>query len=225
MESLDKLKTKEGNLVLYFGGLPGFKRIFSRDSLISSILMQDSEMLKDMLIFCAKTQGKKKDSTTGEEPGKIIHEHPGFNLRGYFTTYNACDTTALYLIAHEIYLALTGDRHLLESQKENIEKAVAYILSHLKDGLFFEGPEFWDAEDSSLKVTYWKDSEIAKRNDGKPKYPVVYVLAHIQNLCGLRAAAKFLASGEIKKNAEIMAQSLEKLYDKDTGVFFIAVDK
>ena len=52
-------------------------------------------------------EGTKVDANTGEEPGKIHHELPGVRLRNMITTYNACDTTALFLIAFVIAFACT----------------------------------------------------------------------------------------------------------------------
>lgn len=221
------LKIKEGDLNLYSAGSPHFLRNFSRDSLISGILMQNPKLLKDQLIFCARKQGKKKDPITGEEPGKIFHEYPGVNIKGagFLTTYNACDTTALYLIGHEIYFKLTKDTILIKNQRENIKNATKYILSHLKNGLFFESPEFCNAEKFALRNTYWKDSEIIKRENGAPKYPVVYTLAHIQNSRGLMSASKILNSKNLKKISRTMIKNLKKLYDKKLGTFYIAIDK
>ncbi len=49
-----------------------------------------------------KHQGQKYDPITGEEPGKIHHEFPGVMVSPPFlSTYDACDTTALYLIGLE----------------------------------------------------------------------------------------------------------------------------
>lgn len=227
MDSLDILKIKEKDLNLYAAGSPHFLRNFSRDSLISGILMQNPEMIKDQLIFCAKKQGKKKDPITGEEPGKIFHEYPGVNIKGagFLTTYNACDTTALYLIAHKTYFDLTKDKSLSGMQIKNIKQATNYILAHVKNGFFIESPKFCDAKKFALRNTYWKDSEIINRENGTPKYPVIYTLAHIQNLAGLRAAYGFLKDKKIKESIENMIKNLKRLYDKKLGMFYIAIDK
>ncbi len=222
---MKRLETKRNGFNLYNAGLPSFPRNFTRDSIISAILMNNADMLKNQLCFCALKQGVKKDSYTGEEPGKIFHEYPIYEMNGLSTEFNACDTTALYLIGHEVYQKLTGDTILANNQKANIEKAVEYILAHLKNGLFVESPEFCDAENFALKITYWKDSEILDRKNKKPVYPVIYVLAHIQNMRGLRSAAKLLNSEKLNKVADKMSKNLQKLFDSDLGVFYIAIDK
>lgn len=221
---MERLKTKYNGFKVYQAGLPNFPRNFTRDSIISAILMGNPRMLANQLSFCASKQGTKPNPYTGEEAGKIFHEYPGVEINGYSTEFNACDTTALYLIGHKVYQNLTGDTSLANSQRKNIEIASSYIISHLRDGMFTEDPSFSKAEDYALKVTYWKDSEILGRNNGKPKYPVVYTLAHIQNTRGLRSAAKLLDTDELKLHIERMVEALPKLYDDELGTFYIAID-
>ena len=219
-----RLKIKHKELHLYKAGLPYFPRNFTRDSIISAILMKDSKALKHQLSFCASKQGSKKDAHTGEEVGKIFHEFPGVEINGRSTEFNACDTTALYLIGHEVYQKLTKDRKLATRQRKNIEKACEYIISHLRGNLFAENPELSGAKEFALKVTYWKDSEILNRKNGKPHYPIVYTLAHIQNMRGLKSGAKLLSSGKLKKQADKMGEALKKLYDLKLKVYCIAID-
>jgi glycogen debranching enzyme len=182
-------------------------------------------MLRDQLSFCAAKQGQKKNPYDGEEPGKIFHEYPGVELRGLSTQFNTCDATALFLMGYEAYETMTGDKSLIIRQRKSIERGVEYILSHLDKDLFIESPEFCDADSFALKVTYWKDSEIPERENGEPVYPVVYTLAHIQNMRGLRSAARVLGSKDLEKTAERMRKGLQKLYDHKTGVFYIAIDQ
>ncbi len=224
MNNMERLTIKFDGIEVYQAGLPHFPRNFTRDSIISAILMNDAKMLKNQLSFCASRQGKKTNPYSGEEPGKIFHEYPGFKINGHSTEYNSCDTTALFLIGHEVYQKLTGDTELANKSQRNLESSLEYILSHLKDGFFVEDPKFSGSDDFALKVTYWKDSEIFGRESGKPKYPVVYTLAHIQNMRGLRSAEKLLGSGELSLHIEKMVEALPKLYDDELGYFYIAID-
>lgn len=224
MEEIKILRIKHGNLQLYKAGSPCFPSNFTRDSIISAILMRDPKALKNQLSFCASKQGTKKDSYNGEEVGKIFHEFPEVEINGKSTEFNACDTTALYLIGHEVYQKLTKDKTLARKQRKNIEKACEYIISHLRGDLFAEDPKLSLAKGFALKVTYWKDSEILSRKNGKPHYPIVYTLAHIQNMRGLKSGAKLLSSEKLKKMAEKMLKALEKLYDPKLRVYCIASD-
>ena len=222
---MERLRTEYDGLTLYQAGLPKFPRVFTRDSIISALLSRDVDMLRDQLKFSALKQGNKKDPSNGEEPGKIFHEYPGYmKQNGLSTEFNACDTTALFLMGLEVYYKLTGDRKLINKLKKNIEDAIKYILSHLKDNLFIEDPKFCDADKFALKVTYWKDSVISNRENGEPKYPVIYTLAHIQNMRGLKSAAFLLNSKDLENQVKKMKEALKKLYD-ETGVFYIAKDR
>jgi glycogen debranching enzyme len=223
---MNRLKIKYKKYNLYKAGLPNYPRNFTRDSIISAILMNDPYMLKEQLSFCAIMQGKKKNPYTGEEPGKIIHEYPCIKKQKLSTRYNACDTTALFLIGHEFYQKLTKDYRFSKFYRENIKKAVEYIISHLVDYAFLEDPKFCNAEKFASKVTYWKDSEILNRKNGQPIYPVVYTLAHAQNIAALRSASKLLKSNKLKYIALKMNQYMQKnLFDENLGTFYIALDK
>lgn len=222
---MKRLEMNIQGFTLYKAGLPKFPRNFSRDGIISGILMQNPKILYNQLDFCAKIQGREKNPYTGEEPGKIFHEYPPVEINEHSTLFNACDTTAMFLIGHEIYQTLTGDKSLAKKHAKHIEKAAAeYILSHVKDDLFIEDPGFCGSNEFALKVTYWKDSEIIGRENGKPKYPVVYTLAHVQNARGLKSAAKLLGSKSLKEKAEKMIEGLKKLYDEENGGFCIGID-
>ena len=224
-DHLDKLKYKQDGLTIYKAGLPRFDHNFTRDGIISSILFNDPEMLKDQLTFCAIHQGKAKSRYTGEEPGKIFHEIEGKEIRGKGTKYNACDSTALFLLGHEVYQNITGNKELAKDQKSNIKRASDYILSHIKDGLFIEDPRFCGAKKFALKVTYWKDSAVHNRDGGEPDYPVTYSLAHVQNMRGLKSASVLFNSVRIDRVVENMEKSISKLYDEEQGAFHIAIDR
>ena len=228
MEELNKLKNVFEGIEIYNAGIPKFQRNFTRDGIISAILMNDAKMLKNQLRFCALKQGIKKDSKTGEEPGKIFHEYPGviFEKRENLSThFNACDTTALFIIGHKKYLELTNDKTLFENQKENIQKAAEYIKKHLRDGLFIENPKFAGAKKFALKVTYWKDSVVINRKEGEPNYPAVFTLAHIQNMRAMKYASELLKSKRLEENYIKMKKALENLWDYKLGIFYIAIDK
>ncbi len=223
---MQRLKRNFDGFDLYCAGLPRHQKNFTRDSLVASFILKDPEMLKNQLKFCAYKQGTKKNPKTGEEPGKIFHEYPPFKIFKYTTEYNTCDSNALFLIGHEKYYQWTKDKSLIKSQKSNIEKAAANILKHLnKDNLFMESPMFCNGKRFLLLTTYWKDTGIIHRFLRTPKYPVVFSLAHIQNMAGLRSAAKILNSKILKQKAEKMKEALKKLWDKSLGVFHIAIDK
>ncbi|MCK4730718.1 MAG: hypothetical protein KAT28_05360 [Candidatus Aenigmarchaeota archaeon] len=226
INGIDQLRATYEGFDLYQAG-QSYPGNFSRDSIITALLKQDSEMLKNQLSFCAEKQGTKNDPLTGEEPGKIHHEFPGFKMpNGLYTTYNACDTDALYLRGHDFYQKQTKDESLAEEQKENIEQAIKYIRNHIdENGFFIEDPRFCGNDKFALKVTYWKDSCLIDRANGTPVYPIVYTLAHIQNLDGLRKAQNLLDGVDLSEDIKKMESALPELYDDELNTYYIAIDK
>lgn len=216
---------KAGNLILYSAGSPSFPADFTRDTLIAGLLARDPTLLHDQLLFCSQNQGAICDPQSGEEPGKIHHEIPPAEMRGLSTLYNACDTTALYLFGMDIYERLTHDRAFITTQNANIEKAVAYILQHLKSDLFTEDPAYCGGTAYALQVTYWKDSYIPVRQKGDPVYPIVYSLVQAQNIQGLRSAGRLLKQNNLYKRANAMVQALMQLFDEDFQTFPVGIDQ
>lgn len=169
---------------IYQAATPGYTSNFSRDSFTYGLLAGDLDALAAQVQVSADLQGTKADPDTGEEPGKIHHEYPGVRLRGRSTMYNACDTTALFLLAIA-RLAKRGNNAVLQQYEHAIERAIGYITAHVHDGIFFEDTKQSGASQFALKVTYWKDSQL---NDGKqePHYPIAYSLVHFQNKAALQ---------------------------------------
>jgi len=189
------LKINRKRLNLYgagkrFNGKNDYYRIFPRDSFLSVFLLKDMRFLKDLLIFCIRHQGKKSNSRTGEEPGKIPHEWPGVILRGLSTEYNAADTTALFLIGFYDYFRQTGDANFVKKHKQSINSAIYYILKHIKNGIFWEDPKFSKAKRYALKSTYWRDSGLAARRHKIIHFPAAYSLLQAKIVMGFRYAAK-----------------------------------
>ncbi len=224
-QALSSLALPTNNIMLYSAGLPNYPANFTRDSIISGILMHDAKMLRDQLVFCALLQGGTKNPFTGEEPGKIFHEMPAARIDGLSSEFNACDTTALFIIGHEVYLQLTNDDTFITRQKKYLEKAVTYILSHIKNNLFVEDPAFCGAKRFALRVTYWKDSQVPNRHDGIPAYPAVYTLAHVQNMRALKSAAALLDASDLLHKAFEMNKYLSVLYDQKKGMYAIGIDQ
>jgi hypothetical protein len=113
----------------------------------------------------------------------------------------------------------------MKSQTENIKEAVEYIKSHLIDNVFYEDPKHCGNNKFALKVTYWKDSEILKRKNGEPVYPIAYTLAHITNLCALRCASKILNDKNLFEISLKMKQQINQFYDYNNNCFYIVKKK
>ena len=207
-------------------GLPGLPGNFTSDTVISGMLAEYPSMLKDQLRYCAYHQGRSINSYTACEPGKIHHEEPGVQLRGVSTEYVSSYSTAMYLLGHDVYERLTGDRSLVNEQKENIEEAVKYVLRHLDDDVFWEDHSYTNAKNFALRTTIWNDSGLPDRITGEPDYRVMFPLLQAQNIRGLRSAARLLEREDLNEQAQRMVSVLHPQYfDAELGTFYIGYDR
>ncbi len=212
---------------LWLAGYPDFRENFPRDAIVSFLLTENTALLKDQIQFCTSHLPLEANPSDGTEPNKDFHQYPSVIINGLSTERNACDTTALVIIACEFYKEKTGDEEFIEGQKKSLIRRVSYICSHVNEqGLFVEDPKFSGATKFALKVTYWKDSALIDRENGEPLYPVVYTLAHFQNTRAVRSAARLLGSNKLNLLADKMLKAaLANLWDKELGTFYIAKDK
>ncbi|MCX6728710.1 MAG: hypothetical protein NTV39_03000 [Candidatus Saccharibacteria bacterium] len=218
-KALAKLRIKGKRL--FMAAYPGYPGNFSRDSLIYGMLSGDPKALRAQVKFSAKHQGKRLNSITGEEPGKIHHELPAVVMNNKSSAYNACDTTALFLLAiSNLYNA--GHEEVLGLYAKNIKAGLEYIENHVHDGLFYEDPCYSGASDYALKVTYWKDSEMNDK-ELKPCYPIVYSLAHFQNAAAVEAIGQALHRSDLVDiSRNMMDKGVEHLWAGDH--FIVARD-
>lgn len=195
--------------VHFVAGFPSYPANFSRDVFIAGMLASRADMIASQLAVSAQHQGTKHDPLTGEKPGSIHHEFPGAQLAGRgqgYTTYNACDTTALFLIAHEGLMHLDASKatKFQTDYLQNVRQAARYILDHVEHDLYWERPPKGGAK-FTLRVTYWKDS-ILPHADGKtePHYPVTFALAHFMAARSLLSASLLLADPKLAARADAM---------------------
>lgn len=199
-------KPGDADPLLYQAANPGYAANFSRDSLTYALLADDLPALRAQLEFSALHQGRRPDPETGEESGKIHHELPGVAMRGLLTTYDACDTTALFVIGLN-HLVHRGDRGAAKHYREHLDRALDYIQDHLVDDVFYEDAKQCGAQRFALKVTYWKDSELNVRGKRRePTYPIAYALPHFQCKTALRAAARLTRSRDLRARADAMTE-------------------
>ena len=233
-EALNRLRIDFKGYTLYKAGLPGYGRPFFRDMAKASRLFADPEMMANGLTFAGALQAKEADPNSGAQPGKIFHEYDialqdGIELSekpGKNTLFNSCDSNAEFLINHEEYIGLTGDLSLLRSQRQSVEDAATkYIVPQVNDNdLFEEDPRFCGADSFALNVTYWKDSVLPGRENGEPKYPIVYTLVHIQNAAALRSGGRILNMPDLLNEGDRMIKVLPNLFDYKLNTFFQALD-
>ncbi len=229
-EALAQVRIDESPL--YCAASPGYPCNFTRDSLTYAYLAEDIDAMRAQIAFSATHQGKKKDAATGEEPGKIHHEidiQPPYQVEneGFDTTYNACDTTALFLESLA-FLAENGQPEVLQTYSVNIDAAIDYIYRHLgEDYLFREDPYYSGASNTpsrrfALKVTYWKDSVLNDKKE-EPDYPIAYALPQFQNAHALRSIGRVMNRPQEIQTAEEMEQAGIKKFWRN-GRFIVAID-
>lgn len=161
--------------------------------------------------------GKDMLSTSrkGPKPG----QRSGTRTVARSTRYASADSTALFVLAAVHHFHASADLALLEELLPALAAALAYLSAHVEaaTGLVREHPaKFLAAVDQAsaadasngdsdgsgldyaLKVTYWKDSVLAKRNTattgGGPAFPVTYFLLQAQTLAALRALRSLRAA-------------------------------
>ena len=201
---------------LYQAGIPGYTSNFSRDGFTYGLLADDIDALRAQLAFSARHQGQRADASTGEEPGKIHHEYPGARRADRSTTYNACDTTALFLLA-VAHVAERAGRDAVRRYRANIDRALEYVCSHLDGDVFYEDTKQSGADRFALKVTYWKDSELNLAGpEREPSYPIAYGLVHFQYKAALRATGRLTGSAELVERADALTcRGLERFWRGD----------
>ncbi len=233
---LDKLACAVGGKRLYHAGLPWFPRLFPRDLFFSAFLFNDKDFLKDVISFAASQQGAKTDPLSGEEPGKVIHEMPGFikriGDREYSTAFNASDTTPVLLIGLRRYHCLTGDRAFVAEHKQAARNALDYLFRHLDEkGIFWDDPAKAGAGRYAQCGTYWKDSKTPARENSIPAYPVAYSLVQAMVIAALRSAGELaelleVDGKELERSAEKTRASLWNLFwDEHIGSLAIGIDR
>ncbi|SCL21698.1 Glycogen debranching enzyme (alpha-1,6-glucosidase) [Micromonospora rhizosphaerae] len=169
-------------------GVPWFLTLFGRDSLWAARMMLPlgTELAAGTLRVLARRQGARVDPTTGEAPGKILHElrrHEfslaGEGLRLPPAYYGTVDATMLWIsLLHDAWRwGLAAEQ--VEPLLPHLEAALGWLGEHADadgDGLV----EYVDTTGHGLSNQGWKDSGDAVRfRDGRLATPPI-VLAEVQ---------------------------------------------
>ncbi|MCL4444599.1 MAG: hypothetical protein M1464_02995, partial [Candidatus Thermoplasmatota archaeon] len=163
-EQLGMLRSPEGWL---YAGLPKFRAIFGRDSIISSMeyLGTDNSVASATLFALMRLQGKKYDPVNMEEPGKIIHENqtdPALIESRSKTVpwlrsgknYFSVDSTPLYVILAEMLYSLEKAAISQEIIK-SVTEALSWIVKDGMNGSFLSYRK--PPQDSGLQSQSWRD--------------------------------------------------------------------
>jgi glycogen debranching enzyme len=197
--------------ISFAAGFPHYPQNFSRDGFMAGFLANEPLLLESQLAISAQFQGTQYDANTGEEPGKIHHQLPGASLPGRpgLSTYNACDTTALFLIAAEglAHLNPAASTTFVQTHTAQLQAAANYITTHLTPDHLFQERAPVGRSGYTLRVTYWKDSVLPNPAHAEPSYPIVYPQAHFVNARGLLAAGRLLSTPDYTALADRMYET------------------
>jgi glycogen debranching enzyme len=239
IRDLDALTIRLPEHEIVAAGIPWFCCPFGRDSLIASYeaLLVTPDLARSTLRTLAAYQGKRFDSFTEEEPGKIFHE-----LRfGEMTSakemphtpyYGSIDATPLFVILADATYKFTADLSLLRELQPAIEAALGFIDARSERGGAFVTYE--KLGPTGLDNQGWKDSRAAVCfPDGRRASPPI-ALCEVQGYCidaYARGARIFEALGDADKSAAYLARSrhmrelfVERFWMEAEGRFAYALD-
>ncbi len=157
------------------GGLPWFIAPFGRDSLLAALqsLPFDARPAEGVLRLFARYQGRETVAETGEEPGKIPHEHRvGAMARlkeiPHRPSYLSIDATPLFLILIGRHAKWTGSLDLFHELRPAVDAALDWIK--VRSAADPSGYLTYDRENEDGVIHQgWKDSMSGvPRADGSP---------------------------------------------------------
>jgi glycogen debranching enzyme len=199
------------------GGLPWFAVPFGRDALFTSMfaLPLNPEIARGALRFLAAHQGRRLDSRTEEEPGKILHEvRTGSAVdQGLWPhiLYGTVDATPLYLCALAETLDWTNDTDLFDELWPAAEAALEWCERYGDADV--DG--FIEYSGGIARNQGWKDSNDSLNHVDGHDAPRPAALCEVQGYLyrGLRAM--------VRKRPEL-AEKAAKLLRRFNERFWIA---
>ena len=164
IKQLEALRSPEGWL---YAGLPKFRALFGRDSIISSLelLDHDPSIAVSTVNALMKMQGTESNYKTMEEPGKIIHEYQTdkeliekrSKIIPWLSTgknYFSVDSTPLFVIlVSELWMK---NKSLVTNEMiAAMARSVKWIIEYGMNGSFLSYRK--PPVDSGLQSQSWRD--------------------------------------------------------------------
>ncbi len=177
------LRVRRGEHQFTAAGAPWFIGLFGRDSLLPTLqcLAYDPDLGDATTRALAAWQGTKYDETTGEEPGKILHELRVGEMAHLHEvpqtpSYASVDSTLLFLIAVARHVQWAGRLDLFEALRPHVERAIGWMEERTRRG---EGYiwYFGTTKEGGPVNQSWRDSATGVlRADGSfPAAPIAIV--------------------------------------------------
>lgn len=240
MRDLGMMTTMTPHGYFPYAGLPWFVCPFGRDGLITSLqfLPWFPEVARGTLAFLAYYQGKKEDTFTEEEPGKILHEYRKGEMANcreipFIPYFGTIDATPLFLILLEHYIRWTNDMELLHQLWPNAIAAAQWMIDYGDlDGDGFL--EYRRLTDKGLINQGWKDSldAVSHENGTLAEAPIAlcevqgYAYAAFRGMAYLASRIGKKSDGN-KWNAkaeQLYRQFQQKFVWKEANSLYMALD-
>jgi glycogen debranching enzyme len=223
-------------------GIPWFVSLFGRDTLVVSLqtLLLTPGFLIGTLQALAALQGERYDDRHDLQPGKIEHEFrhgelAHFGLVPQTPYYGSHDATALYVWAAGEAWHWTGNRHLIERLRPNVERALEWID---RDGdLDRDGLQEYKtrAGDWGYYNQAWKDAgdAIVNADGSNADLPIAtcelqgYVVAAKRTWADAveQAFDETAAAALLREQAERLAEAIEqRFWWQAEGTYYLGLD-
>jgi glycogen debranching enzyme len=240
LDDLQALRLTDGQDVYLGAGVPWFLTLFGRDSIWAArmLLPLGTDLAAGTLRVLARHQGTKTDPTSGEAPGKILHElrrqefilADGPHLSAAY--YGTIDATPLWIsLLHDAWRWGLPEAQAAELLP-HLEAALGWLAGDADpDGDGFL--EYLDTSGHGLANQGWKDSGDAVRHrDGRLAEPPI-ALAEVQGYAyraALDGAALLDAfgrpgAGQWRDYAAVLAERFRARFWVDGGYPALALDR
>lgn len=211
-------------------GVPWYNAIFGRDALITAIqcLPIGCPFARAVLTRLAELQGKRVDSWTDEEPGKIPHELRVDQLSlmrkiPFNPFYGTVDASLLYVILLSEAYRFSGDRDLLEDFVDPAEGCLRWASEYGDiDGDGFL--EYWMRRPDDYHNQGWKDSGDAIVYPDGQIVPDPIAIVEVQGYYfdALRRAAEMFRVLGLARQADDADARADRLYTAFNDTFWLA---
>ena len=222
-------------------GVPWFTGFFGRDSITtgwqSAIL--GPELLRGALELAARTQGKRDDPWTEEEPGRMVHEIRSgplarLNVRPHGRYYGSHTAGSMFVLGLSEAWHWTADDTLLRRHRDAAVRTIEWAERRGdRDGDGFL--EYVTLSKDGLKNQGWKDSDEAIRYpDGNiVENPIATVEEQAFHFIALERMAEILAALDedegrvdalLARASSLRRQWHDAFWLPDEGFYAMALD-
>lgn len=224
------LEVRRGEHRFTTAGMPWFVGLFGRDSLLPTIqcLAYNPALGARTARALAHWQGTKDVAFTREEPGKILHELRVGELThlhevSQTPSYASVDATLLFLIAIAKHVLWTGNLHVFQALRSNVDRALAWLDRKTEAGYGYV--TYDGVTDSGQPINQsWRDSGTGVlRSDGRyPKPPLALVEVQGYAYQARRLIAAVLRHAGEHDPADVLDAAAAALQERFLRAFWMA---